>query len=106
MGNLESGSPFLKGGNVTLAKRNYYKPWALKTPALAMLLFLTLSLSGMTEFALHALPSSSSHGIVEERTTRSSLSKRQSDNFTSTVTTRFVIPSLCPYQKLVSADSY
>jgi hypothetical protein len=106
MENLESESPFLEKGNVTLAKRNYYKPWGLTTPALVMLLLLTLSLLGMTEFALHALPASSSHGIVEGRTTRSSLSKRQSDNFTSTVTTRFVIPSLCPYQKLVSADSY
>jgi hypothetical protein len=95
MENLESESPFLKEGKVTLAKRNYYKPWALTTPALFMLLLLTLSFLGLTEFALHALHASSSHGIIEGRisTVIGSLPKRQSDNFTSTVTTRFVIPS-------------
>jgi len=94
MENIESQSPFLKEGNVTLAKRNYYKPWALTTPALVMLLLLTLSLLGMTEFALHALPASSSNGTIEERTVGGSLPKRQADDFTSTGTTRFVIPSL------------
>jgi hypothetical protein len=91
---MENIEPFPKEGNATLAKRSYYKPWALKTPALVMLLLLTLSLLGMTEFALHALPASSSHGTIEGRTVGGSLPKRQSDNFTVTVTTRYVMSSL------------
>ena len=90
MEHLESESPFLKGGSVTLASRSYYKPWALKNPALVMLLVLTLSLLGMTEFAIYALPASGSDGMIEERTVGRSLPKRQ-DEFTSTATTRFVI---------------
>jgi hypothetical protein len=105
---MENIEPFPKEGNATMAKRSYYKPWALRTPALVMLLLLTLSLLGMTELALHALPASSSHGIIDGRisTVIGSLPKRQSDNFTSTATTRFVIPSFRPYQELVSIDSY
>jgi hypothetical protein len=59
-----------------------------------MLLLLTLSLLGMTEFVFHALLSSSNHGIIEGVTGGGSLPKRQSDNYTIVVTTRFVISSL------------
>jgi hypothetical protein len=99
MENIENQSPFQIEERISLITRNYYKPWVLRTPALTMLL-LTLSLLGLTEFAPHALPASSSHGNIEERTVGGSLPKRQFDNFTVTAATRFVTSSPSPSDKI------
>ena len=92
MENIEpqSSSPG-EGVGLSKSERKYYKPWGLRSPALGLLLLLTLSLLAMTEFAFHALPKSNRHGIIEKRVISTLLVKPRSDNYVSTVTTTLVL---------------
>ena len=101
-------NPFPDDSKVQPAARKLYKPWILQTPSLALLLFVTLGLLAMTEYAYHSLPMSNSQGITNEVAGLASVPKRNAENYTSTVTTMFVtlssaFTSKSPFSSLLTS---
>lgn len=70
----------------SVSARASLKPWILKSPALILLLVITLSLIGLIEYAFHSLPSADNLGVIENALHISTVAKR-ADFYVSTVVT-------------------
>jgi hypothetical protein len=69
----------------------YYRPWILRFPSILVLLIITLSLIGLSEYTTVVLPAANSLGLIEGIVEASNLDRRQNyaDNYTSTMLTTY-----------------